>query len=607
MVTTVLGSGVAGYGTGLGALGQVNTPFELAWHPDGMLLVADRENQRIRAVWPDGSSAVIAGTGATGYVNGPGDSAQMTRPSGLFLDTNGNVLFAGGNQMVRSVFLPWKHCDDGLPCTMDSCNPATGLCSHVAIAAGALCDDGKPCTRNEVCTGGGSCTGTLVDCDDGNVCTADSCDADRGGCVHDFNAAPCDDGDLCTVGNTCLAGKCGVPVYCSDGNPCTEDQCVAGNCSYFPLANCCANSGACDDGNACTTDTCDIVCEGTVHGGSCYRAFYQHWTWETAEARCQAWGGHLASVASSAENSAIRTAASAVCGDVPEITIGLTDSGSEGVYKWTDGSGLTYVNWAAQEPNNAMGNCPTTGEDIGIIWPGDGTWNDLCAQTSLSCMVCERPLPPGKCSHTFKSSCCAVNKDCDDGDACTTDVCVAGAPNTCSHQTVSGCCQTTVASLDFGTASPNTTLTNSAGETLGWQQWLQAPTAMSQPGALYYGDPTGQNYDFGASSGTWQWQGTLPTAVQVKLSLWVKFDVEPSSLTDRIWLTVTGPDGWQHQLWHKHSPGAMAGTWQPWTFDLSAYKGKAVTVALHVDTVDAVANQSLGVLVDDVVVERSCP
>jgi hypothetical protein len=607
MVTTLLGNGVAGFSEALGVLGQVNWPYDVLWHPAGMLLFSDRQNHRLRAVWPDGSNAVVVGSATDGYLDGPGNTAKITLPIGLALSLDGKLVFADtGTHRIRVAQLPWKHCDDGLPCTMDSCNAETGLCSHVSLAAGQACDDGKPCTRQEVCTGQGTCVGLVVDCDDDNVCTTDSCDPNRGGCMHDFNAAPCTDDDLCTTGTTCVAGQCGLPVYCSDGNPCTQDQCVAGNCSYFPLANCCANSAACDDGNACTTDSCEVPCEGTVHGGSCYRAFRQNWSWDTAEAACQAWGGHLASIASGAENAAVVAEATARCADQPFGLIGLTDGAQEAAYKWTDGSATGYLNWKSGEPNEYTQICPA-GEDGGLIQLGDGLWNDVCTVEAFPCMVCERPLPAGKCNHTFKPSCCALNKDCDDGDACTTDVCVAGSPNTCSHQAVSNCCETTVASFDFGAASQGSTITNSAGTSLGWQQWLETPEAMSLPGTLYYGDPEEANYDFGTSSGTWQWQGTLPTATQVTLSLWVKFEVEQSAAYDRVWLTVTGPDGWQHQLWHKHSPAAMAGAWQRWTFDLSAYKGKAVTVALHVDTVDGVANQSFGVAVDDVVVERSCP
>lgn len=51
-----------------------------------------------------------------------------------------------------------------------------------------------------------------VSCDDGNPCTDDSCSPGVG-CVHSATTKACDDGKSCTSGEHCLAGKCagGVP------------------------------------------------------------------------------------------------------------------------------------------------------------------------------------------------------------------------------------------------------------------------------------------------------------------------------------------------------------------------------------------------------------
>jgi hypothetical protein len=44
-------------------------------------------------------------------------------------------------------------------------------------------------------------------CDDGNPCTDDSCST-RAGCIHTANSKPCDDGKACTSGDHCAAGVC---------------------------------------------------------------------------------------------------------------------------------------------------------------------------------------------------------------------------------------------------------------------------------------------------------------------------------------------------------------------------------------------------------------
>ncbi len=141
-------------------------------------------------------------------------------------------------------------CDDGNACTQDSCVPASG-CSHTTVPVGTPCSDNSQCTAVDVCNGD-QCAGVLISCDDGNPCTDDSCDA-KAGCSHLANTAPCTDSNACTSGDVCKASLCvGAPVNCADGNVCTLDACDPGLGCIFP-----AVAGNCDDKNACTSgDSC---------------------------------------------------------------------------------------------------------------------------------------------------------------------------------------------------------------------------------------------------------------------------------------------------------------------------------------------------------------
>ncbi len=142
-------------------------------------------------------------------------------------------------------------CDDGNPCTTDTCDSSAG-CLH-APSDGA-CDDGNACTLVDQCHQGLCQGGLAPNCDDSNVCTTDSCDPATG-CVHGLNQAPCDDGDVCTIGDHCLLGEClgQGTLLCDDKNPCTDDACLpASGCSFTP------NQVACNDNNPCTTgDQCN--------------------------------------------------------------------------------------------------------------------------------------------------------------------------------------------------------------------------------------------------------------------------------------------------------------------------------------------------------------
>src|SRR5262245_53868501 len=51
----------------------------------------------------------------------------------------------------------------------------------------AACDDGNPCTTDTCDTESGTCVYTAVVCNDHDGCTTDVCDPAAGGCVSTFN------------------------------------------------------------------------------------------------------------------------------------------------------------------------------------------------------------------------------------------------------------------------------------------------------------------------------------------------------------------------------------------------------------------------------------
>jgi hypothetical protein len=74
-------------------------------------------------------------------------------------------------------------CDDEVGCTDDSCNEATDSCDN--IPNNANCDNGDWCDGAETCDASLDCqAGTPPDCDDGDPCTDDSCDEVNDVCVN---------------------------------------------------------------------------------------------------------------------------------------------------------------------------------------------------------------------------------------------------------------------------------------------------------------------------------------------------------------------------------------------------------------------------------------
>jgi hypothetical protein len=140
----------------------------------------------------------------------------------------------------------------------------TALLVWLSVAAAAAidcppCSDGDPCTVDTCNTATGACVRTNA-CEDHNDCTSDLCSASGTGFSCSSlprNFGTCEDGNPCTQGTRCFSGQCRSPLYtdfiCSDSSACTgTDLCAAGVCSSGPPANC-------DDGNSCTSDTCDVV------------------------------------------------------------------------------------------------------------------------------------------------------------------------------------------------------------------------------------------------------------------------------------------------------------------------------------------------------------
>jgi hypothetical protein len=104
------------------------------------------------------------------------------------------------------------NCDDANACTTDSCDPVAG-CKHVI--ATVACSDGNGCTTVDACVNGACVGSSPKDCDDGDPCTADSCTTSTGKCKHAATAAQ--EGLACTPDGGCSAATCKAGACVSSG------------------------------------------------------------------------------------------------------------------------------------------------------------------------------------------------------------------------------------------------------------------------------------------------------------------------------------------------------------------------------------------------------
>lgn len=159
-----------------------------------------------------------------------------------------------------------KTCSGGTGCMTGACNDATGDCD-VVPNMGANCDDGDVCTVQDVCDDQGDCGGSELPCDDGVDCTTDACDPASGTCVSAVDEVLCDDGDACTT-PTCDTVQgcvqvpdptcCSADANCYDGDSCTADTCdLATNiCVFTDSGTCCSTAADCGLNEVCVGGEC---------------------------------------------------------------------------------------------------------------------------------------------------------------------------------------------------------------------------------------------------------------------------------------------------------------------------------------------------------------
>jgi DNA-binding beta-propeller fold protein YncE len=103
-VSTLAGSGSEGFLDGAGAAAQFNGPWGVAVDGEGNIIIADLGNRRVRKIIRDGTVSTLAGSGSAGFADGAGTAAQFYCPRGVAVDGEGSIIIADyGNQRVRKI------------------------------------------------------------------------------------------------------------------------------------------------------------------------------------------------------------------------------------------------------------------------------------------------------------------------------------------------------------------------------------------------------------------------------------------------------------------------------------------------------------------------
>jgi len=382
------------------------------------------------------------------------------------------------------------NCGDSDPCTADSCDPLTGFCRHLRLT----CDDRDPCTQ-DYCDPYGPHPGCVnVPLPDGSLCSPERPCVYQGLCVSGAcreepapegtsceEVSPCTGGDLCDGAGTCIPGRpwpVGTPCVggygddpcsddescgfdesgaavcsgtvrsCDDGDPCTTDECG-------PDRTCLNTPVICYDGNNCTRDSCDprtgaCVSTAAAEGGGCVgpdRCTLSY----CAAGNCVGSGTpNPCDDSQPCTRDVCNPAGPFVCDHIPDNSL-CSQGGPCDAYICAPtefggfqcrGVGPCMLSQCEPGQCDSRGFCISTGGtpgapcDDGNACTGNDTCGAGCQGTPISCddgVACTLDLcdPLTGCAHVL------VPRACDDGNPCTRDACDTDG-TTCAHTRLTG-------------------------------------------------------------------------------------------------------------------------------------------------------------------------
>ncbi|ABG60028.1 T9SS type A sorting domain-containing protein [Cytophaga hutchinsonii] len=164
VVSTVAGSGSAGYMNGTGVTAQFNRPYGIVVDAFSNLYVTDTNNGVIRKITSSGVVSTYAGTGTPGFADGPAANAQFQWPTGLTINASGD-LYEADNETHRVR----KVTPAGIVSTFAGNGNAgfanTAALSEYAVSNGAFDENGNvlfTVTDDEIRNAAGISVGTLA-------------------------------------------------------------------------------------------------------------------------------------------------------------------------------------------------------------------------------------------------------------------------------------------------------------------------------------------------------------------------------------------------------------------------------------------------------------
>ena len=233
-----------------------------------------------------GFDGVGSGDSAAETATSVATKPDSTDDSGPSCDCPSHQQCDAGGACVPKVCNTAAECNESGASSAEPFYCPDGKCRAWQCANDAQCGAGRKCNSlNYKCYDAPKGCTLDTHCLDDDVCSDDSCDKATGACTHSKlqgccnSAADCDDKNPCTTescgGSVCawkdIAACCSQDADCTDSDACTADSCLksggpAGKCKHLAAAGCCTKANQCDDGEPATSDSCDAASKACVHG-----------------------------------------------------------------------------------------------------------------------------------------------------------------------------------------------------------------------------------------------------------------------------------------------------------------------------------------------------
>lgn len=207
---------------------------------------------------------------------------------------------------------------------------------------------------------------------------------------------------------------------------------------------------------------------------------------------------------------------------------------------------------------------------------------------------------------------CETTAQCEDGDRCTEDRCVATECVSIAVPSAECCASDVLFAETFDASVPAELELAQLNGAAGWSV-VDGP-ATSAPGSLYFGDPASRTYDKGvqvAGSVTLP-PVRLPRDKQSVLSMRLWAAIEPTAEYDLFWVEADVMDGdvvadTVRVLSKRDLPVLAYQGFALVDVALPGLESKVVRLRIRFDSLDGKSNAFEGVYIDDLKVEATCP